>query len=81
LVERAARTAGTEVTLGSMPIGMAKIGAWLRSTLKRGGVTPTVIDVITMNEAVDENADAALGLELTSLDETLKKILPGETTP
>jgi uncharacterized protein YbjT (DUF2867 family) len=80
LVERAARVAGTNVTLGSMPIGLAKVGAALRSTLKRGGVTPTVIDVITMNEVVDENADAALGITLTPLDETLEKILKGETT-
>jgi len=78
LVERAARIAGAEVTLGSMPIGLAKLGAWLRSRLKGGGVTPTVVDVITMNEVVEKNADAELGLALTPLDETLEKILKGE---
>jgi uncharacterized protein YbjT (DUF2867 family) len=79
LVERAARCAGTEVTLGAMPIGVAKAGAWLRSTFKRGGVNPTVIDVITRDEVVEENADAELGLELTPLDETLNKILGAES--
>jgi uncharacterized protein YbjT (DUF2867 family) len=78
LVERAARTAGAPVSLGSMPIGSAKVGAWLRSRLKGGGVTPTVIDVITMNEIVEKNADAELGITLTPLDETLRKILPAE---
>lgn len=75
LAERAARAAGVAVSLGSMPIGLAKAGAWLRSRIKRGGVTPTVIDVITMDEVVERNADAALGIALTPLDETLKKIL------
>jgi NADH dehydrogenase len=78
LVERAARIAGVDVSLGSMPIGLAKAGAWLRSRLQSGGVTPTVIDVITMDEVVDENADAELGITLTPLNETLNKILQGE---
>jgi NADH dehydrogenase len=78
LVERAARTVGVDVSLGSMPIGLAKAGAWLRSRLRRGGVTPTVIDVITMDEVVEENADAELGITLTPLNETLNKILKGE---
>jgi len=74
LVERAARKAGTEVSLSGLPIAAAKAGAWLRSRLKRGGMTPTVIDVITMDEYVERNADAALGLVLTPLDETLNKL-------
>lgn len=75
LAERAARIAGAGVSLSSLPIGLAKTGAWLGSRIRRGGVTPTVIDVITMDEVVDRNADGALGIELTPLDETLKKIL------
>jgi uncharacterized protein YbjT (DUF2867 family) len=78
LVERAARTAGATVSLGSMPIGSAKVGAWLRSRLKGGGVTPTVIDVITKDEVAEKNADAELGITLTPLDETLKKFLATE---
>ena len=75
LVERAARSVGAEVSLGSMPIALAKVGAWLRRRVSGGGVTPTVIDVITMNEVVERNADAELGVPLTALEETLKKIL------
>jgi len=78
LVERAARTAGVSVSLGTMPIVWAKLGAWMRSRLKEGGVNPTVIDVITMNEVVEKNADAELGITLTPLDETLKKFLQAE---
>jgi len=79
LVERAARCAGAEVTLGTLPIGLAKVGAWLGSAFKGGGVSPTVVDVITRDEVVQENAAAELGLELTPLDETLSKILGGES--
>jgi len=75
LVERAARHAGTRVSVRSTPIAVAKVGAWLRSRLRGGGVTPTVIDVITMDEHVERNADTALGIELTPLDETLDKLL------
>jgi uncharacterized protein YbjT (DUF2867 family) len=74
LVERAARIVGAEVSIGSMPIGLAKAGAWLRSRLQGGGVTPAVIDVITRDEVVERNADAELGLTLTPLDDTLNKI-------
>jgi uncharacterized protein YbjT (DUF2867 family) len=65
---------GAEVSIGSMPIGLAKAGAWLRSRLQGGGVTPAVIDVITRDEVVERNADAELGLTLTPLDDTLNKI-------
>jgi NADH dehydrogenase len=81
LAERAARAAGVRVSRGSTPIGLAKAGAWFRSRVRRGGMTPTVIDVITMDEVVDHNADAALGIALTPLDETLKKILQQGRAP
>ena len=75
LVERAARTAGVPVSMGTTPIVLAKAGAWLRSRFKEGGVNPTVIDVITRDEVVERNADAELGITLTPLDVTLKKSL------
>ncbi len=74
LVERAAAAAGVTVSLASMPIGVAKLGAWLRSRLQHGGFNPTVIDVITMDEHVERNADKALGVTLTPLDDTLNKL-------
>lgn len=76
LLERAAEVAGTRVSLGSVPIGFAKAGAAVRSRLRGGGFTPTVIDVITRDEVVEKNADAELGITLTPLTETLRRILP-----
>ncbi len=80
LIQRAAAMMGREVTLGVIPIWIAKLGAALRSRLSGGGITPTVIDVITANEAVPHNADADLGITLTPLAQTLAKILPGRPT-
>lgn len=79
LVERAAEAAGRTVSLKSTPVWIAKLGAALRRRFKGGGVSPTVIDVITRDEVVEKNADAELGITLTPLDETLRKILPGAT--
>ena len=58
---------------------MAKIGAAVTSILKGGGITPTVIEVITQDEVVKTNADSEIGITLTPLKETLKKMTtPGE---
>jgi len=42
-------------------------------------MTPTVIDVITSNEHVHENADVALGVTLTPLSTTIEKLLQSAT--
>ena len=55
-------------------------GAAIKSRLSGGGVSSAVIDVITANEQVAHNADAALGITLTPLSETLAKILSGRPT-
>jgi NADH dehydrogenase len=81
LVERAAAVAGRKVSFGATPIWMAKLGAAVLSTVKGGGLSPTVIDVITADEVVPENADRALGITLTPLTDTLKKFLPEEAPP
>ncbi len=75
LIQKTANMLGKEVEVGSVPVLMAKIGAALTSTLKGGGITPTVIDVITSDEVVEQNADGALGLTLSTLDETLQRII------
>ena len=75
LVSRVARMLGKEVTIGTIPIWSAKIVAAISSRLQRGGISPTVIDVITMNEVVHRNADAAIGITLTPMDKTLEKIV------
>ena len=61
--------------VGSIPIGFTKMMALLTSTLRGGGFTPTVIDVITQDEVVEHNATAELGVTLTPLTRTIEKIL------
>jgi NADH dehydrogenase len=78
VVARAAALLGREVSVRSMPISLAKVGAALAGWRRRGGMTPTVIDVITSSEAVHGNADVALGVTLTPLSATLRKVLPLE---
>ena len=75
LISRVASMQGQEVEIGSVPIALARLGASISSKLKGRGITPTVIDVITMNEVVNNNADSALGIELTPLQSTLEKII------
>ena len=75
LIIRVASMQGQEVEIGSVPIALARLGASISSKLKGRGITPTVIDVITMNEVVNNNADSALGIELTPLQSTLEKII------
>ena len=51
------------------------MAGWIR----RGGMTPTVIDVLTADETVRTNADVELGVSLTPLSATLEKLLPEKT--
>lgn len=75
LIRRAAKLMGGEIRLASMPIWLAKLGASISYRLKGGGITATVIDVITADEVILSNADKALGITLTPLQTTLEKIL------
>ena len=77
LITRTARKIDPDSTLtvGSIPIGFTKFMAAISSTLKGGGFTPTVIEVITQDEEVRHNGFAELGVTLTSLDRTIEKIL------
>ena len=75
LIKKTAGMLGKEVEVGSVPVLMAKIGAAITSTLKGGGITPTVIDVITSDEVVEENADGALGLQLNTVEQTIQRII------
>ena len=76
LVVRTANLMGRELSIGTMPVWIAKAGAAITSRVRGGGVSPTVIDVITTDEVVETNADIALGISLTPLSATLEKILP-----
>ena len=79
VIARTAALMGHEVSVRSMPVWLAKLGAAIAGWKRQGGMTPTVIDVITSDEAVHENADAELGVTLTPLSATLEKLLPSQT--
>ena len=64
------------VSVGTLPIWSAKLGAFLKGCFRSGGITGTVIDVITASEAVHHNADTDLGITLTPLSTTLQKLVP-----
>ena len=78
MIAKAAALMGHEVSVRSIPIWLAKLGAGVAAWKRRGGMTPAVIDVITASEVVRANADAALGVTLTPLSATLKKLLTSE---
>ena len=75
LVARVAEMMEYPLTIGTIPLWIAKLGAAVTSRLKGGGISPDVIDVITSSEVVQKNADAELGIRLTPLSRTLETIL------
>ena len=75
LITRVAAMMGKELSMATIPLCIAKLGAAITSRFNRGGISPTVIDVITTNEVVQKNADAEMGISLTPLSTTLEKIL------
>ncbi len=79
LITATARLMGHNVSIGAIPIWTAKLGATMAGWVRRGGMTPTVIDVITAEETVQTNADSDLGVSLTPLSATLAKLLPAQT--
>jgi len=80
LIEKTAGLLGHSITISSIPVWSAKLIAALGSIVKGGGISPTVIDVITSDEKVSSNADSQLGIELTSLNDTLQKIITAKTS-
>ena len=79
LITKTAQKLGHEIEIEAIPVWAAKVGAAVTSILKGGGITPTVIDVITRDEKVGENAAERLGIALTPLDTTLDKIIKDQT--
>ena len=75
LIQKTGSMMNNNVEIGSVPIFLAKLVAFISSRIKGGGITPTVIDVITMDEVVADNADGTLNITLTPLQNTLEKIL------
>lgn len=75
LVRLTAEMLGRPVHIGAVPVWLARLAAAAGSRLRGGGMTPTVIDVITTAEEVTNNTDAAFGITLTPLRDTLAKFL------
>jgi uncharacterized protein YbjT (DUF2867 family) len=78
IVSRTATLMGRDVSVRSMPVWLAKLGATIAGLKKRGGMTPTVIDIITSSEDVHENGNVDLGVTLTPLSKTIEKCLPSQ---
>jgi NADH dehydrogenase len=78
VIARLARLMGRDVSVRSMPVWLAKLGAAFAGWTRQGGMTPTVIEVITSNEAVDRNADVDLGVTLSPLSATLEKLVASQ---
>jgi len=78
VVVRMAAMMNRRVSIRSLPVWLARLGAAVSGWRRRGGMTPTIIDVITASEIVHENADAALGVHLTPLSATLEKLLSSQ---
>ena len=78
LIIRTGRLMGHDVSVSALPIWAVRAGAALAGWVRRGGMAPTVIDVITTDEVVQTNADAALGVSLTPLSATLDKLVLDE---
>lgn len=79
LITATARAMGHNVSVAAIPVWTARLGATVAGWVRPGGMTPTVIDVITADETVQANADVDLGVSLTPLAATLEKLLPGKT--
>ena len=80
LIRQTGRLMGNDVSVGAVPVWAAKLGAAIGSRIRRGGMTPTVIEVITADETVRKNADIDLGVTLTPLSVTLAHLLQNATT-
>ena len=74
LIERAAGCLGREARVRSTPVWLARLAARVAGLVRKGGLTPAVIDVITSDETVDRNAAAELGVSLTPLPDTLARL-------
>ena len=79
LIHMTGQLMGHNVSVGSIPVWAAKLGGAIAGLIRRGGMTPTVIEVITADETVQRKAVVDLGVNLTPLTATLKKLLPKTT--
>ena len=76
LVQRAARLLDHTVRVRSIPKAPLRFALAIRSCISGPGFSPDVVDVITADTRLDWQAAAStLGIQLTGLDEMIKKSL------
>jgi len=76
LVERAAGLLGRQVRISSIPKGLLSFMLAIRQRVWGPGFSPDVVDVITADTRLDpQPAASELGIQLTGIDEMIKRSL------
>lgn len=74
LLTRAARMLGHEIEIGSISKGWLSFVLAIRRSVRHHGFSPDVVEVITSNTQLDPQvASSELGIQLTGLDEMIKR--------
>jgi uncharacterized protein YbjT (DUF2867 family) len=76
LVERAARSLGHEVHIGSIPKSLLSLALAIRQRIAGPGFSPDVLEVVTEDTRLDpQPAARKLGIQLTGIDEMIRATL------
>ena len=76
LVERAARSLGHEVRIGSIPKSLLSLALAVRQRVGVRGFSPDVLEVITADTRIDPQLAAnEIGIQLTGIDEMIQASL------
>ena len=76
LVERAARSLGHEVRIGSIPKSLLSLALAIRQRVGVRGFSPDVLEVITADTRIDPQLAAnKIGIQLTGIDEMIQASL------
>ena len=76
LVERAARSLGHEVHIGSIPKTLLSLALAVRQRLGVRGFSPDVLEVVTADTRIDPQLAAnEIGIQLTGIDEMIRASL------
>jgi uncharacterized protein YbjT (DUF2867 family) len=74
LVERAARMLGHEMRVGTIPKKLVSLAMAVRMRIAGPGFSPDAVEVVTANTRLDwRPAASELGIQLTGIDEMIKK--------
>lgn len=74
LIRGMASAMDNEIRIAAIPVAWLRLFAAVSHTIKRAGISPAILEVITCDETVTHNADSDLGVQLTPLSKTLEKI-------